>query len=399
MSTALVLLMTPALAFFYGGLVRSKNSLNTMMMSYVALGFIGILWALVAYSLVVLRGLAVARRIQQRAAERCGPGPQGHHSAPAVHGVPGHLRDHHGGPDLGRHRRADALLALRRVHLGVAAGGVRPGGPLGLGRWLARRRAACSTSPAAPSCTSTPASRRWWQHSCSAAARTTDARRSCRTTCRSCCSAPACSGSAGSASTAAAHSRPTPSAALAFTNTFLAPMATLVVWCILDTIRTGHVTAVGGATGIVVGLVAITPAAGFVSPHRGTGARRHRHVPQLLRHPVPRPHAARRFARCVRGPWHRRAHRRAPHRRLRGEGMGRHRWPPRRQPGPAGQAGARRWCIVRLRRRHDVHHPQGARPRHDAPRRPEVRGTRARRDPAWRGGLQHRRGLDPRAAR
>ena len=37
-ATALVLLMTPALAFFYGGLVRSKNALNTMMMSFVSLG-------------------------------------------------------------------------------------------------------------------------------------------------------------------------------------------------------------------------------------------------------------------------------------------------------------------------------------------------------------------------
>jgi len=55
-------------------------------------------------------------------------------------------------------------------------------------------------------------------------------------------------------------------AALAFTNTFLAPMATLVVWVLLDYFRTGHATAVGGATGIVIGLVAITPAAGFVSP-------------------------------------------------------------------------------------------------------------------------------------
>ncbi|HET6579656.1 MAG TPA: ammonia channel protein, partial [Gemmatimonadales bacterium] len=36
-ATAMVLLMTPALAFFYGGLVRSKNSLNTMMMSFAAL--------------------------------------------------------------------------------------------------------------------------------------------------------------------------------------------------------------------------------------------------------------------------------------------------------------------------------------------------------------------------
>ena len=43
-------------------------------------------------------------------------------------------------------------------------------------------------------------------------------------------------------------------------------MATLVVWVLLDYLRTGRATAVGGATGIVVGLVAITPAAGFVSP-------------------------------------------------------------------------------------------------------------------------------------
>jgi len=55
-------------------------------------------------------------------------------------------------------------------------------------------------------------------------------------------------------------------AAVAFTNTFLAPMATLVVWVLLDYVRTGRATAVGGATGIVIGLVAITPAAGFISP-------------------------------------------------------------------------------------------------------------------------------------
>ena len=50
-STALVLLMTPALAFFYGGLVGAKNVLNTMMMSIIALGFVGVLWAVIGYSL------------------------------------------------------------------------------------------------------------------------------------------------------------------------------------------------------------------------------------------------------------------------------------------------------------------------------------------------------------
>jgi Amt family ammonium transporter len=55
-------------------------------------------------------------------------------------------------------------------------------------------------------------------------------------------------------------------AALAFTNTMFAPMAALAVWMALDAMRTGRATAVGAATAIVIGLVVITPAAGFVSP-------------------------------------------------------------------------------------------------------------------------------------
>src|SRR3954454_15612667 len=46
----------------------------------------------------------------------------------------------------------------------------------------------------------------------------------------------------------------------------LAPAATLVVWTFLDGMRSGKPTAVGAATAIVVGLVAITPAAGLISP-------------------------------------------------------------------------------------------------------------------------------------
>ena len=55
-ATALVLLMTPALAFFYGGLVRSKNALNTMMMSFISLGFVGVMWAIAGYSLSFATG-------------------------------------------------------------------------------------------------------------------------------------------------------------------------------------------------------------------------------------------------------------------------------------------------------------------------------------------------------
>jgi Amt family ammonium transporter len=56
------------------------------------------------------------------------------------------------------------------------------------------------------------------------------------------------------------------SSVLAFTNTLLCPAATLAVWFALDAIRGRQVTAIGAATAIIVGCVLITPAGGFVSP-------------------------------------------------------------------------------------------------------------------------------------
>src|SRR3954447_20017538 len=50
-SSALVMLMTPGLALFYGGLVRQKNVLSTIMHSFFMLGLISVVWALVGYSL------------------------------------------------------------------------------------------------------------------------------------------------------------------------------------------------------------------------------------------------------------------------------------------------------------------------------------------------------------
>jgi Amt family ammonium transporter len=50
-SSALVLLMTPGLAFFYGGLVRRKNALATIMQSFIIIGIISVQWALWGYSL------------------------------------------------------------------------------------------------------------------------------------------------------------------------------------------------------------------------------------------------------------------------------------------------------------------------------------------------------------
>ncbi|MFD8995672.1 ammonium transporter [Streptomyces abikoensis] len=50
-SAALVMLMTPALAFFYGGMVRVKSALNMLMMSFISLGVVSVLWVLYGYSL------------------------------------------------------------------------------------------------------------------------------------------------------------------------------------------------------------------------------------------------------------------------------------------------------------------------------------------------------------
>ena len=51
LATALVLLMTPGLAFFYGGLVKAKSVISMMMMSFGAIGLIGVLWAIYGYAI------------------------------------------------------------------------------------------------------------------------------------------------------------------------------------------------------------------------------------------------------------------------------------------------------------------------------------------------------------
>src|SRR6185312_12856219 len=50
-ATALVFIMTPGLAFFYGGMVHRKNVLSTMIKSVVATGVVSVLWIVVGYSL------------------------------------------------------------------------------------------------------------------------------------------------------------------------------------------------------------------------------------------------------------------------------------------------------------------------------------------------------------
>ncbi|HYX09463.1 MAG TPA: ammonia channel protein, partial [Bacteroidales bacterium] len=50
-ATALVLLMTPGLSFFYGGMVKTKNVISTMLQSFIAMGVVSIVWVVVGFSL------------------------------------------------------------------------------------------------------------------------------------------------------------------------------------------------------------------------------------------------------------------------------------------------------------------------------------------------------------
>src|SRR3989442_11411348 len=91
--SALVLLMTVGLALFYGGLVRPKNALNTMMMSVIALGLVGVQWVVAGYSLAFHTGGGwlggVGRGRFCRRAPRPGPPPPGPDpppAHPALHG-------------------------------------------------------------------------------------------------------------------------------------------------------------------------------------------------------------------------------------------------------------------------------------------------------------------------
>ena len=57
-ASALVLLMTPGLAFFYGGLVRAKNVVSTMMYSFAAMALMPVVWVIWGYSLAFGEGNA-----------------------------------------------------------------------------------------------------------------------------------------------------------------------------------------------------------------------------------------------------------------------------------------------------------------------------------------------------
>src|SRR6188508_3417276 len=264
-STALVLLMTPALAFFYGGLVRSKNALNTMMMSFISLGFVGVLWAVVGYSLAFSAGgnyLGDLSRLFLRGVGLEAQGTIPHYLFMAYQGTFCIITAALISGAIVERMRFSAYLTFivlwALVVYSPVAHWVWGGG------WLAKLGALDFAGGTVVHVNAGIAAL--------VAALVVGKRRDYPSSSLLPHNVPFTLLGAGvlwfgwfgfnAGSALAANGI----AALAFTATMFAPAGTLVVWTLLDVIRSRKSTAVGCATAIVVGLVAITPAAGLVGP-------------------------------------------------------------------------------------------------------------------------------------
>jgi Amt family ammonium transporter len=264
-ATALVLLMTPALAFFYGGLVRSKNALNTMMMSFISLGFVGILWAVVGYSLAFAAGNDWIGDLSRFALNGVGLEAQGtipHILFMCYQGTFAIITAALISGAIVERMKFSAYVVFICLWVLVVycpiAHWVWGGG------WLFKMGALDFAGGTVVHINAAVAAL--------VAAICVGKRRDYQRIPLLPHNVPFTLLGAGllwfgwfgfNAGSALAAS---PIAGLAFTTTMLAPAGTLVVWTLLDAIRSKKSTAVGAATAIVVGLVAVTPAAGFISP-------------------------------------------------------------------------------------------------------------------------------------
>ena len=119
-SAALVMLMVPGLAFFYGGLVRKKSTLNTLMMSMAALGVISVQWVVIGYSLAFSPGSPIIGGPRWAGFALRGREPErdvrGDDSASRVRGVPGDVRGDHDRAGLGRGGGADEASGVSALH-------------------------------------------------------------------------------------------------------------------------------------------------------------------------------------------------------------------------------------------------------------------------------------------
>ncbi len=266
-STALVLLMVPGLAFFYGGLVRSRSSLNTLMMTLAAAGIVSVQWVLVGYTFAFDAGTPLLGGLRYLGLNNVGLDANTTYAATIPHGAFVAFQAMFAaitvalisGAVIERIRfRAWLAFALAWttlvydplahwiwgeggwlrslgaldfaggtvVHVSAGTAALVAAGMLG------RRRDATQVPHNVPF-TMLGAGLLWFGWFGFNA------------------------GSSLAANGVAAN---------ALLTTHSAAAASLVMWMVLDIRRTGTSTAVGAATGAVVGLVAITPAAGFVTP-------------------------------------------------------------------------------------------------------------------------------------
>ena len=266
-ATALVLMMTPALGLFYSGLVRSKNTLNTFMMSVGALGVVTVTWALIGYSLAFDHGgafigglkyvflhdvtflprqgtaipqllfmafeatfcIITAALVSGAVVERMKFGPFLLFMvlwSVCVYSVLAHWV--WGGGWLQQHGTLDFAGG---VPVEMASGFSAFAAAIVVGARKDYGRQALLPHNAVYALLG--AGLLWFGWF----------------------------GFNGGSGYSTGHP-----GVLAFTNTLLAPACTLVVWFLLDLLRDRRVTAIGAATAIIVGCVGITPAAGFVSP-------------------------------------------------------------------------------------------------------------------------------------
>jgi ammonium transporter, Amt family len=266
-ATALVLLMTPALGLFYAGLVRSKNTLNTFMMSIGAIAVATIMWAAVGYSLAFdqgdgfigglghafLKGVAFAPRAGTSIPQLVFFSFQAAFCIVTVALVSGAVVERmRFVPMLVFSALWSVLVYAVLAHWAFGGGWLQAHGtldfaggvPVEMGSGFSALAAALVVGarkdygrqallPHNAVYVLLGAGLLWFGWF----------------------------GFNGGSGFSAGRS-----SVLAFTNTLLAPACTLFVWFLLDLLRQRRVTAIGAATAIIVGCVGITPAGGYISP-------------------------------------------------------------------------------------------------------------------------------------
>ena len=268
-SSALVLLMTPGLAFFYGGMVRGKNVLGMLAQNFVTMGTVSVLWVLGVYSLAFQGGNGLIGSLKNFGLNHIWMQPSGLSlSIPPMVFVAFQLMFAIITPALITGGTADRLkfgswvafssLWLILVYAPVAHWVFSPLG------WLAKKGAEdfaggtvvhANAGAAALAVCLVIGKRKGWPKE----------RMRPHNVPFILLGAGLLwfgwfgfnAGSALSANTLSAY---------AFVNTNTATAAALLAWMLTEKIRDGHATTFGAASGAIAGLVAITPACGFVSP-------------------------------------------------------------------------------------------------------------------------------------